>query len=129
MPRQSLVKNSHGSSLLTFLCVSTECVNSSVARFARKVLCKFLFLPGCTAAVVWFTGLGNFHKNFIANLVTELLTDPVQADEDAVHVDELGNQSLIQIQIQIMLFFCAQTAALGIFCRSVKTFYLRVVAT
>ena len=35
------------------------------------------FLPPCSAAAVWPNGLGNFHKNFLANLVTELLTHSV----------------------------------------------------
>ena len=35
---------------------------------------------GCTAAVIWPTGLGNFDKNCLANLATELLTHSVQMD-------------------------------------------------
>ena len=41
----------------------TECVNSTVSRFGKKFLGK-LFLRGCTATVVWPTGLVNFHINF-----------------------------------------------------------------
>ena len=47
--------------------------------YKNVFLCKFLLqflLAGCTSAVVWptATGLGNFFKNLLANLATELLT-------------------------------------------------------
>ena len=62
--------------------MSTECVNSLLGRFARKFLYKFLLqFCSCLAAqqlyVVWPTGLGNFNKNFLANVATKLLTHSV----------------------------------------------------
>ena len=35
------------------------------------------FLRGCTTGAVWPSGLGNFDKNFLANLATELLAHSV----------------------------------------------------
>ena len=59
-----------------------EYVNSSVARFAGNVLFKFLlqfspFLAAQLLYIVWPAGMGNFYKNVLANLATELLTYPV----------------------------------------------------
>ena len=60
----------------------TECVNSSVARFARKFLSKFPRPVGsttasCCAAKQEENCERNLHKYFQANLATDLLTHSV----------------------------------------------------
>ena len=55
-----------------------ECVNSSVAGFAKRFLWKFPRLVGHTTGAVQEENCQrNLHKNFLANLATELLTDSV----------------------------------------------------
>ena len=60
--RQKSHNNQLSQGLLESFCVSSSC--------------NFFWL-GCTAALVGPTSLGNFHKNCLANLVTELLTHSV----------------------------------------------------
>ena len=46
-------------------------------RFCVSSFCNFLLAWLHSSCVVWPTGLGNFHKHFLTNLATELLTHSV----------------------------------------------------